>query len=301
MKLEQIAGKLDFQQKNGVFVRQFLGYEVSLVMYRVPGSYAKLPMVIFVLNKTIDKEDTKLIIKASKIKVFIKESVALKDNAILFNIALRNKEKFELYMNKMASALTDLRYKQLDYCPYCGQAETDSTRLIKGATVPVHEICVKDFVEKVTTHLETVGNSKENLLKSIIFALIGGFIGLIPSIIILFAVGFYSAWLFLLIPFAAFYGFKKGGAQRGTYVMVIIALISFIYAPGFMVFAYYTTARFYELTFAEALAIDEFRIDFIKDLGVSFLFTALAVYFSWKNIYKQTHGQIKKDIKELKG
>lgn len=301
MKLELLAEKLGFQQKEGTFVRTFSGYEASLVMYKVPGSYVKIPMVLFVLNKSIDKEDTKAIMKASKLRGIFKESVALKDNAILIQPRFNNNEKFDAYVNKIVSTFEDLRLKQLDYCPYCGEGETDSKRILKGAIIHVHDRCVKDFVEKVSTHLETVGNSKENLLKSIIFALIGGFIGLLPSIIILFATGFYSAWLFLLIPFAAFYGFKKGGAQRGSYVMVIIALISFILAPGFMAFAYYSMAIVNELTFAEALAIDEFRADFVTDMIMSVVFTALAVFFSWKKIYTQTHGQIKKDISELKG
>ena len=301
MKLEQMAGNLNFQQKDGIFTRTFSGYEATFVVYKVPGSYVKIPMVMFVLNKSIDKEDTKMIIKKAKLRSFIKESVALKDNAILIIPRFKNIEKFDSYMNQLVTILQDLRYKQLDYCPYCGEAETDSVRIIKGATVHVHDKCVKDFVEKVTTHLETVGSSKKNLLKSIIFAIIGGFVGLLPSIIILFAVGFYSAWLFLIIPFAAFYGFKKGGAQRGSYVMVIIAVISLIYAPGFMFYAYYDLAFINELTFSEALAIDDFRIGFIKDMLVTCLFTALAISFSWKTIFKQTHGQIKRDIKELKG
>lgn len=301
MKLEQLAGKLNFQQKGSTFVRTFSGYDVSLIMYKIPGSYAKIPMMIFVLNKPIDKADTKIILKATKLRGIIKESIALKDNAILVNPRFKDIEKFEAYVNKMVTVLQELRLKQLDYCPYCGEVDTDSIRVIKGATVNVHDKCVKDFVEKVSTHLETVGSSKDKILISIIFALIGGFIGLLPSIIVLFAVGFYSAWLFLLIPYAAFYGFKQGGAQKGAYVMVVIAVISFIYAPGFMAFAYYSMAALEGFTFAEALAIDEFRIDFLTDMFMSVLFTALAVFFSWKKIYGQTHGQIKRDINELKG
>jgi hypothetical protein len=301
MKLELLAENLGFQQKEGAFSKQILGYKASLVMYKVPGSYVKIPMVIFVFSQTIDKEQTKKIAKASGLKGAIKESVALQDNAILTQARFGNKEKFDAYLEKLAETFKELGLKELDYCPYCGQTETDGIRVIKGAAVHVHDACVKDFVEKVTTHLDTVGTSKENLLKSILYAVVGGFVGLLPSIIILALVGFYSAWLFILIPFAAFYGFKKGGAQRGSYVMVIIALISFILAPGFMVYAYAEYAAAYNYTLAEAFEIAEFRAEFLTDLAMSVLFTAIAVSVSWKTIYKQTHGQIKKDIEELKG
>ena len=301
MKLDKLAEKLGFQQKSGVFSRIYNGYEVNLVLYRMQGQYVQLPMILFVFNQALDKDTFKKLSKGSMLRGFVKESVALQDNAILSTAGFKSKEKLDEYLEQKTQIFKELNLGQLDYCPYCGNHETDSIRIVKGAVVHVHETCVNAFIEKVTTHLNTVGSSKEHMMKSIIYAVIGGFIGLIPSIIILTLFSFYSAWLFLLIPFAAFYGFKKGGAQKGSYVMILISIISLILAPGFMVYAYYTLALYLEVSFSSMLSSSEIRSAFIEDMGMTILFTLIAIWVSWKSIYKQTHGQIKKDIQDLKG
>lgn len=299
MKLDKMAEKLGFQQKSGVFSRVYNGYEVNLVAYKLPGAYVPMPMLLIVFSKSIDKDTFKKFGKVSGIRVFIKESVALKDNAILAYPSFKNQEKFDAFLEQKTKIFKELNLGQFDYCPYCGKEDTDSTRIIKGALVHVHDACVKDFVEKVNTHLNTVGNSKEHLIKSTIYAILGGIIGLIPSIIILYAIGFYSAWLFILIPFAAFYGYKKGGAQRGSFVMILIAAISLILGPSFMLFVYYNLSVYLEVTFSEMLADPEIAGGFTQDMILSVVFTLIAIWASWKSIYKQTHGQIKKDIQEL--
>lgn len=299
MKLDKMAEKFGFQQKSGVFSRTYGGYEVNLVLYKMPGAYVPLPMLLIVFSKSIDQDTFKKFGKVSGMRVFIKESVALKDNAILAYPGFKNQEKLDEFLEQKTKIFKELGLSQFDYCPYCGKQETDSTRIIKGALIHVHDECVKDFVQKVNTHLNTVGSSKEHLLKSIIYAIIGGIIGLIPSVIILMAVGFYSAWLFILIPFAAFYGYKKGGAQRGSYVMIIISIISLILAPSFMLFVYSNLAAYLEVSFQEMLTDPEINAAFTQDMIMSVVFTLIALWASWKSIYKQTHGQIKKDIQEL--
>ncbi|HBG32945.1 MAG TPA: hypothetical protein DDW82_04405 [Acholeplasmataceae bacterium] len=301
MKLDKMAEKLGFQLKSGVFSRTYNGYEVSLVLYRMQGQYVKLPMLLFVFSQALDKEVFKQLSKGNVFRGFVKESVALKDNAILCSAGFRDKEALDEFLEKKTQIFKELNLGQLDYCPYCGQKETDSLRIIKGAVVHVHEACVNNFVEKVTTHLNTVGSSKENLVKSIIYSVIGGLIGLIPSIIVMMIFSFYSAWLFLLIPYAAFYGFKKGGAQKGSYVMIVITVISLILAPGFMFYVYYDLSLYLEVSFGMMLNSADIYAAFVKDMIMAVIFTLISVWASWKSIYKQTHGQIKRDIQDLQG
>lgn len=300
MNLEKIAARLGFREQSGVFVVNYKGYEVTLTSYKVPGALVGLPMLMFVFNQPLDKSQRKVIAKQSGLKGFVPESVGLMDNAFLSQANFKDQEKLNRYLDQMTEVFQSLGLKTLDYCPYCGQYETDGTRNIKGSIIHVHETCVKNFIDQVETHLETKGQSKEFMVKSLLYAVIGGFIGLIPSIIVLFATGFYSAWLFMIIPFAAFYGFKKGGAQKGSYVMIFIAVISLILAPGFMFYIYYADAMFYEVPFSEYLAVEEIRGYFVRDMIMSVLFTIISLSVAWKSIYKQTHGQIKKDLQALK-
>ncbi len=299
MKLDSLALKLGFEKKSGGFSRSFHGYEVNLVGYKFPGAYVQLPMLMFVLDHALTTEDIKSLKKIVGLTRFVKESAGLKNNAFLVNGRFKNQEKLEERLAKITEKLSELNLKSLTHCPYCGEEDTDSVRIIKGATIHVHNACVEKFVEQVTTHINTVSHSKEHLAKSIIFALIGGFIGLIPSIILLAFAGIYSAWLFLLIPFAAFYGFKKGGAQKGAYVMPIVAIISVIMAPGFMFYAYYDFAMYNGITFSALLSDPDMMTAFTSDMVMSVLFIALALWVSWSKIYKQTLGQVKKDMQDL--
>lgn len=301
MRLDRLASKLGFEKKSGVFSRTAHGYDINLVAYRLPGAYVPLPMLMVVLNRTLTSDDLKNLKISHNIKGAIKESVALIENALVFRIVSQKEDKLNEFFERLTDGLSKLNAGPLNYCPYCGLEDTDGTRIIKGNVVHVHEACVNEFVSKVTTHLSTTGSSKKHLGKSILLAIAGGFVGLLPSIILLQLTGFYSAWLFLLIPFAAFYGFKKGGAQKGTYVMWIIALISFIFAPGFMLFTYYDFAMYQGISLGVLISDPEIMPLFLKDMGLTVVFTILAVWFSWSKIYKQTHGQIKRDIRDLQG
>jgi hypothetical protein len=300
MNLEKLAAQLGFQEQSGVLSRHYKGYEVTLTSYKIPGAIVAIPMLLFVFNQALNKESRKAIAKVVKFKGFVPESIGLIDNAFLSQANFKNIEKVNLFLDQLTSTFEALGLKSLDYCPYCGLKETDGTRNVKGAVLHVHEACVDAFINKVSTHLETEGKSKEHLIQSVVLAMLGGVIGLIPSIILLVFTGIYSAWLFMLIPLAAFYGFKKGGAQKGSYVMILIAIISLILAPGFMFYVYYSDAMYYNVLFSDYLAVDGIRAAFIKDMTFSVLFTLISLGVSWKQIYKQTLGQIKKDIEALK-
>lgn len=301
MKLEGIADKLGFREKQGGYVLRYNGLEVNLVLYHVPGSYVKMPMLLFVFSQRLGREAIQKIQKASGLKGCLLESVIAQDNAFLVNANFKTKEKLDIYLEKMSLVIQSLQLTQWSQCPFCDQPDMDSVRIIKGAVISVHEACVQGYVEKIETHLDTVGSSKKNTLISTILAILGGFIGLLPSILVLSFTGFYSAWLFALIPFAAFYGFKLGGAQKGAFVMPLIILVSFSMSISFMFYIYFDLAAYYEVTFEAFLAVEEVMAAFTQDMLTTIVFTLIAIWVSWKYIYKQTQGQIKKDIKELKG
>ena len=78
--------------------------------------------------------------------------------------------------------------------------------------------------------------------------------------------------------------------------MPIVAIISVIMAPGFMFYAYYDFAMYNGITFSALLSDPDMMTAFTSDMVMSVLFIALALWVSWSKIYKQTLGQVKKDM-----
>jgi len=300
MKLDVFKDELNFSEAKGVLYKEIGNYTFYLTKYQVD-ALSHINAFVVVFSKTLSKLERKEISHMHGMPMMRVESIGLIENALVFPIKFKpTSKKFELYFNKLLTVFDRLELKSLDYCPYCGAQDTDGSRIIKGARIDVHESCVKSFVSKVEAHLETEGKSSKHQIKSILLAMVFGVIGLLPSIIILELFEFYSAWLFLIIPFASFYGFKKGGAQRRGYVIYLVSLITFILAVGYMLLIYYSISVYLEVTFYKMLEDTEILASFASDMITTVLFSALAIFISWKYINKHTHRGIKKDIKALK-
>ena len=232
MRIEKLAEGFGFKEKDGMFENRYGNFTFYLSKYQVD-ALSHINAFVVVFSKTLSKEVRKEIQRVHGIPIMRVESIGLIDNAVILPVKHKpGHQRFDQYINRLLELFEKLELKSLDYCPYCGEGETDGFRKIKGARLSVHESCVKSFVQKVEGHLENEGKSNKYMLKSIVFAILGGIIGLMPSILILELFEFYSAWLFLLIPVTSFYGFKKGGAQRRSYVVVLVALITLMLTVG---------------------------------------------------------------------
>ncbi|PKK93585.1 MAG: hypothetical protein CVV61_03910 [Tenericutes bacterium HGW-Tenericutes-6] len=303
MKIEKAAEKLGFFKEKDTFVKRVGNYEFYLIKYKMNGSYVGVPMIAFASSKTIEKDQYKRILKAAGLRSAFKESILLNQNAIIFGYGLKANDpiKMDERLRQFADALKTEDIYPLNYCPYCGKEEdTDDLKNIDGILVPVHKACLSSYVEHVSEQLELSEKTNDHMLKSILLTVLFGFFGIIPSYIILSFTGFYSAWLFLIIPFAAFYGFKLGKAQKRSYVIFLIAAITMILAPAFMLFVYYDAALFNEMSFVDFVTHEEVQAGFISDMIMTVVFSLIAVLVSWKTIFKQTNAHLKKQLKSLK-
>lgn len=303
MKIEKLAEKLGFTPEKDTFVKRVGQYEFYLIKYKMNGSYVGVPMICFASSKTIEKDLYKRILKGAGLRNAFKESVLLNQNALVFGYGLKVNDalKMDEKLRQFADTLTSENVYPLNYCPYCGkEEETDELKNIKGVLVPVHKTCLTTYVEHASEQLEKSEKTNDHMLKSIMLSIVFGLIGIIPSYIILLFTGFYSAWLFLIIPFSAFYGFKIGKAQKRSYVIFLIAAITMIIAPAFMLFVYYDAALFNEMAFVDFITHEEVQAGFVTDMIMTVVFGLIAVLVSWKTIFKQTNAHLKKQLKSLK-
>lgn len=301
MKLDVLAQRFNMSMEQGVPVSTVNGYRVQVINFYVD-AFVKVPMMCFVFEHTLSKDQIKSIQKAVGMTAIRIESVVLNNNAVIipFRRGTKPSEKHDEYMRKVTQAFHDLGLRDLSHCPFCGKEDTDSTRVIKGVIVPVHDACAKELYQQITSHVEELEKSNKGMGKSIIFAIGGAVVGAIPTLISIIFFQYMLAILYALIPLASFYGYKYGGAPKKSYVPILISVISLLIVVVMMAWLYGSIAASEGFTFSEAMEIQEFSASFFSDLFTSVLFLAIGVFISWKQMYKQTTAAIKKDYQGLK-
>lgn len=119
---------------------------------------------------------------------------------------------------------------------------------------------------------------------SILLAVVGGLVGLIPNFISIFFFDTLLGLLYALIPLGAYFGYVLGKAERNKYTLILICIISFALAIGVFLLYYGLILNALNLTFADLFADTEAKNGFLSDLGLSALFTVFGLYISWRVI-----------------
>lgn len=115
-------------------------------------------------------------------------------------------------------------------CSVCKTPNVDSYAWHGELYTTVHNHCITGEVEK------TVSKAKDNELVGnyplgIIGALIGGVVGIIPSVIVAVFFHIISAWLCALIPLCAYYGYKLLKGKMNAFATVTTIIVSVIMVP----------------------------------------------------------------------
>lgn len=275
------------------------GYRYS---YSETGNgYVKMKGLLFTfpysLNNDIRKRVQKLIGKTS---VGLQKFALTSDSLFVMfpfrSLKLRNDEAYNneclRIRDAAVSAFRTIGLEQPKKCFLCGRTEEEDMMLkpYKGFYVPVHQKCAEELVSYTINQL-----SKEkpgNLPLSIILAIVGGFVGLIPTIILIFAIQTIFALLYALIPLGAAFGYKLGKAPRNKAMIITIIGVSLLIVMGYD-FLIWSMAS--GSTIQELLA----NSDFISEAGTSLLFLAIGIYISWKYITATSEKEIN-EVRKLK-
>ncbi|MBU1094702.1 MAG: hypothetical protein KKH01_09620 [Firmicutes bacterium] len=297
MNLDKIALAYGLSVTDGACTGKNEGYHYSIIEYRYD-PLIKQFCLIFAFDKKISKETFVKIRKVSGFPIPRIESVGLIDNAIVQPLKSKKaNDKYYALLNKLTTVFNEEGLNNLEHCPFCGLDDVDTYKIIKGVKVGVHAACVKSFVEKADTYIQSEAKSTKHLIKSLILAFIGAVVGLIPAAIV-FDFGYFVGLLYALIPLASFYGYKLGGGPKASYVPIVIAIFSAIVAPGYMYLLYSSFATTTGVPFQEVISDPE--LGFTSNLIMSLVFVAIGILISFRSIYNQTHGKIKKDLEAFK-
>lgn len=301
MKLETIKDKMGLSMEHGIPYGKIKNYPFYAALISID-TFVKAPMMVFVFERALSKEELRKIQKTVGLKMVRIESVALQNNAIIvpFKYGIKLSDKHQVYLENLANTFDNLQLKPLNHCPFCGKEETDSHRIIKGIPIKVHDACAKDFYKELAEKIDEEEKSNDHLIPSLIYALLGAIAGAIPTVISIIGFQYMLAILYALIPLGSFYGYKYGGAARKSWVPIYVSLISLLIVLGMNFGLYYSIAVVEQISFAEALQFEEFKSAFFSDLGISTLFLGIGILISWRKMYKETTSAIKKDFEGLK-
>lgn len=166
-----------------------------------------------------------------------------------------------------------------DTCPICKAASCDSYSFVTGNYVPVHATCVRVSAEEKTQALEQ-NNDQGSYIKGFLGALLGGIIGSVPNILMMYFAHRTYSLLYALIPLAAFFGYKLLGGRVNKAAFWVVSIISVVLAPLTDIATAYITGVVeynYYLSFSDIMILVGDR-EFLGSMGVSVLFVLLGIY-----------------------
>ncbi len=139
----------------------------------------------------------------------------------------------------------------------------------------------------------------ENAVKSLALALLGAFIGAIPTSVI-YALGYFSGWGFAIIPFASFYFYKLGKGPKAAYILIFITLFSFIASVAAIFINWQILAMDHKLTILDLFLYEPTAEIMLRELLMTVLFFAIGMVVSWQYLFRDTTAKKLKDLSNIK-
>ncbi|MEG2769346.1 MAG: hypothetical protein RR902_00845 [Oscillospiraceae bacterium] len=168
-------------------------------------------------------------------------------------------------------------------CPICKLDGCDAAAFYDGMYTAVHTDCIKNEVNKKakTAHKQANGNVFLGLLG----AIIGAFIGTLPTIFSIVKMDYLIALLCAVIPMASFFGYKLFHGKVNKATVWIIAAISLLQSFTIMVISIMmaTGTPF----FTSLLILIAYFGDFAGIFAQIIVFIGLGILFAWGYIRRK--------------
>ena len=168
--------------------------------------------------------------------------------------------------------------------------------MLRGKVVYLHQECGEKLKDTLLQNVNQELSNNTPRGKSILFSLVLAFVGIVPSIIILFGFSYMFALLFALPAFLAFWGYKKGGAKVDGVATGCAIGFSFLSLVVYIFLYIGALMAAFECGLGDLAAATEgaFIVDIVKML----IFWAIGVAFTFKYI-TNTSSKRKKEIERM--
>ena len=251
----------------------------------------------FLLN---GKPDAALIKEMRDVVRPFKVSVSqLAENGVRLSFPKKwaNGETLDTVLSKASDLLRNNGLSGVSECPICGTQNCDILLNWKGFYRPAHQSCVQSTL---SSGVETAKNKIQNgsYLTGTLGALVGSFLGAIPSFLSIWFGNSVFALLFTLIPLGAYFGYKLARGKMTRLVTVITIVVSFVqlFVLEQMIF-YFAVVEATGLhpsifdTIAYYFQLYAFS-DIVASMGTEFLFLLLGIWISWRLITQTGHSEV---------
>ena len=204
---------------------------------------------------------------------------------------------FDAVLFKTVELLRSNGLGSVSQCPLCGGQNCDVLLNWKGFYRPAHQSCVEPAL---SAGVETAQNKIEHgsYFTGILGALVGSFLGAIPSFLSIWFGNRVFAMLFALIPLGAYLGYKLAHGKMNRLVTVITIVVSFVQLfvleQVIFYFAIVDAYGIYPNIFATAAFYFQIYTfsDIVESMGMEFLFLLLGIWISWRLIIQTGYSEV---------
>lgn len=263
-------------------------YPVSLEYTNGNGKRSVL-ILQFMLKAPLDKMQQK------ELRESLAKTAGLYVNqgTIRFQITARDSDvddQFESVKNTALAFFKQNGLAPISQCPICHGENCDTAAFYAGGYRAVHSQCLHTAMDQVS---DAAARNQQNgsYLLGLIGGLLGGFVGIIPSVLtILFMERIYSL-LYALIPLCIYWGYKlcKGKLNKAAIAMVIVLSIVFLFVLEYVVLVFGVYQEYGIFSPVECFQLfiqPDILAEIVKEMGTSFIFLILGILISWGQITK---------------
>lgn len=139
-------------------------------------------------------------------------------------------ERFCAAMDAASDLLKEGCAAAEEVCALCGEEDWDSFALLKNRYAPVHRDCCERLCHRAQSNV-ALNAGGGSYLTGWLGALAGGLVGLLPTALTVWFWGRTSAWLCLLVPLGAYYGYRlcRGRMDRMAVAATVVSALAQVF------------------------------------------------------------------------
>lgn len=191
----------------------------------------------------------------------------------------------------LENAFRQVNAQPLDKCPICNQSGCDSAALYKNLYNTVHHGCME---QKCAQENDSLRSNAIN--GNYLSGMLGGFLGAVLSVLLcsvaIITVETMFTALYMLIPFAIYYGYKMLNGRMDKFVTIYTLVLSLIaaaacnYIPVIYILASNVGQGVpFSWVLRYAFSAEIFKL-ILEDLVFSYLFIIIGIVSTWRLINK---------------
>ncbi len=188
----------------------------------------------------------------------------------------------------LISYLANNNIPESTQCPICGRFDSDAMAYYNGAYQKVHMHCIQNVLDTREASVEE-NETNGSFFTGLIGALLGGLVGIIPSLLTIFLLQRIYVMLYALIPICIYYGYRLFKGRMNQWAVVLTILLSFLilFVMEYVVLVISVHREYGIWLLKECLQLffdRQYFLEMLKDMVMSFVFLALGILYSWRMI-----------------